>query len=92
MYICYNDGNGNWTSPINLGKEINSLQLDYCPFIDLKSGKLYFTSKRTTVKDHFDSNQKLEKLLEEMHKYENGQSRLYQVNLKDIDQWNPIRK
>lgn len=92
LYICYKDGNGIWSSPINLGKEINSPQMDYCPFVDLKSGELYFTSKRTSVKDHFETIQSMDKLLEEMQKYDNGLSRLYRVKSDNFDKWIPSKK
>lgn len=83
IYICYNR-NGIWSAPQNLGKDINSVQMDYCPFVDMKTGMLYFTSKRNNLQTKFEQTQTLESLLKEMNKYDNGASRLYCV---DISKW-----
>jgi hypothetical protein len=88
LYISHNKGNGQWTTSRNLGKEINSPQMDYCPFADLKTGKLYFTSKRNTLNTTFDSEQTFPELLQVMNSYENGLSHLYYVEMgKDAGIW-----
>jgi len=83
LYISYNLGESKtaqkWSVPENMGKEINSAQMDYCPFVNLKTGILYFTSKRTLVTTKFEKPRHLEFLIQEMRKYENGQSRLYET-------------
>ncbi len=91
LYISYHNDD-HWTAPINLGKEINSPQMDYCPFVNLNTGITYFTSKRTSVKDHFEQAQSIKKFKEEMEKYDNGQSRLYQIQISDFNKWNPLKK
>lgn len=80
LYISYNKGNGGWTTAKNLGIEINSQQMDYCPFVNMKSGRIYFTSKRNKVNTTFDSEQTLTELVQEMNRYENGLSHLYYVD------------
>ena len=80
LYISYRNKNGDWSNAQNMGKEINSAQMDYCPFVDLK-GNLYFTSKRNNLVTQFDGKKTISEILEEMNKYENGLSRLYQVKL-----------
>ncbi|MBI3233921.1 MAG: PD40 domain-containing protein, partial [Bacteroidetes bacterium] len=84
LYISYNKGNGQWTAPANLGLEINSSLMDYCPFVNLNSGILYFTSKRSSVQKQFDKNLNAKEFLKEANKYENGLSRIYQVNIKSL--------
>ncbi|MDP1675593.1 MAG: hypothetical protein Q8L88_01915 [Bacteroidota bacterium] len=84
LYISYNKGNNEWTTAENLRKEINSPMMDYCPFVDTKSGILYFTSKRSSVKTQFERQQNIKELLKEMTKYENGQSRIYKVNAANL--------
>jgi len=79
LYISYNKGNDQWTSAKNLGEEINSPQMDYCPFVHVQEGTLYFTSKRSDIKTQFEKRQNVSEILKEMNKYENGQSRLYQT-------------
>lgn len=78
LYISYNK-NGTWTKAANLGKEINSNQMDYCPFVNVKTNTMYFTSRRselnkTTFKSHNE-------MLNEITRYSNGSSRIYRVTL-----------
>ncbi len=98
IYTCYNrpDGygsgdlymsvkkNNTWSKAKNIGKTINSPQMDYCPFVDIQTKTLYFTSKRNTITQKFSSPQTLKQLLSEINKYENGFSRIYTVPLKNI--------
>lgn len=83
LYISLKDKNGNWTRSRNLGSIINSDKMDYCPYVDIKTGTMYFTSKKTNVETKFILPQNIDQLLTEFNKYENGASRLYKVNIKD---------
>ncbi|WP_188652408.1 PD40 domain-containing protein [Yeosuana aromativorans] len=80
LYISYKTDTG-WSQVKNLGNSVNSDKMDYCPFIDTKSNTLYFTSKRDHSKTNFENPQSIEELLKEFDKYDNGSSRLYQVEL-----------
>ncbi len=73
LYISYHKANGEWSTAKNLGKTINSAQMDYCPFI--QSGVLYFTSKRLSTSTLEKRN--IEDWKKETNRYENGLSRLY---------------
>ena len=77
LYISFNDGN-EWLPAVNMGSQINSDKMDYCPFVDINAMTLYFTSKRSKLNSD-RSYQNLNDLLKELSKYENGQSRLYKV-------------
>jgi len=82
LYISYKISDGDWTKAKNLGKDINSNKMDYCPFVDAKTKTLYFTSKRSSVGDprtHFST---IQDFLNETKKYENGLSRIYSAPLK----------
>ncbi|MBK8368964.1 MAG: hypothetical protein IPL10_16665 [Bacteroidetes bacterium] len=84
IYILVLKKDNQWIRAQNIGKFINSNGMDYCPFVDLKNGTMYFTSKRNAVEKQFDKKQTLEEVLKEMNVYENGLSRLYQVDINDI--------
>jgi len=84
LYISFKNKFNQWTSAENFGKGINSPFMDYCPFVNTKTGVLYFTSKRNAVKKQFDKKQNLEGVLREMSIYENGASRLYQVDISEM--------
>ncbi len=80
LYISYHSTDGTWSAPKNMG-DVNSKQMDYCPFVDPNKKTLYFTSKRNYLKTSFDKNLKTEELLEEINLYQNGQSRIYSKNI-----------
>jgi hypothetical protein len=76
LYISYNN-NGKWSAPKNLGDKINSKSMDYCPLVF--NGELYFTSKRSGVRNTFQGTPDLLQLINEMNRYDNGSSRIYKV-------------
>ena len=78
LYISYKQKNG-WTKAKNLGKNVNSDKMDYCPFVDIQDKTLYFTSKRDATKIDIEKPMSTEAFLSELYKYENGLSRLYKV-------------
>jgi Tol biopolymer transport system component len=98
IYTCYNKKgdfgsgdlyfsrreNGVWEKSTNLGSDVNTPKMEYCPFVDTKNGVLYFTSRRNKVNTTFDREQTLDELLGEMNRYENGQSRLYEVGYRTL--------
>jgi hypothetical protein len=84
LYICFRSENGNWSRAKNLGPDINSIKMDYCPFVNIKSNDLYFTSRRTLFsKGNFEF-YSMPDLLEEIEKHENGLSRVYKVSIDQI--------
>lgn len=80
LYISYKDKNGNWDYSKNLGIDLNSKQMDYCPFYDTSTQILYFTSKR--VEPSQKEFKSLTEFETEITKYENGLSRIYKTNIK----------
>ena len=76
IYISKRSDHG-WTIAKNLGPEFNSDKMDYCPFI--KDGILYFTSKRDHTKVEQEKPMNLETLMKEVHKADNGSSRLFKI-------------
>ena len=80
LYISYKNNKGNWEESKSLGENINSKQMDYCPFYDENTKTLYFTSKRFETSElKFNSLSEFEK---EITKYNNGFSRIYQYQIK----------
>jgi len=82
LYISFKSEEGVWSKAKNIGGEINSAQMDYCPYVDIKNGVLYFTSRRSTIDKKVRYNS-LDKFALEINKYENGYSRIYKVSVKD---------
>lgn len=83
LYISHRERNSTWRKAINFGSVINTDKMDYCPFVDIKTKTLYFTSKRSSIKPGTVFNS-TEDLLKELNKYDNGLSRLYKIGLETI--------
>ncbi|MDY8137442.1 hypothetical protein [Aquimarina sp. 2201CG5-10] len=81
LYISYHKDN-TWSEAKNLTKAVNSDKMDYCPYYDLKTKTLYFTSKRYNMPQGFEQPQDLKQLLKHMNSYENGLSRIYSTSIK----------
>ena len=83
IYISFKTENG-WSKAKNLGNIINTPKFDYCPFVDINTNTLYFTSKKdnTVIKNQKPLTTK--SFIEELHKYDNGSSRLYKISLSKI--------
>lgn len=71
---------GTWQDATNLGAEINSKDMEYCPFVNAKTGTLYFTSRRSHVESKDTGYSSYEELLSEINRYDNGSSRIYKVD------------
>lgn len=76
LYISFNDSHYNWSKAKNLGSEINTKALDYCPFVDLNEGKIYITSERNRMEltRKFNSDE----YLHNINQFANGMSRIYE--------------
>jgi hypothetical protein len=81
LYISYKISDSTWTKAKNLGNEINSNKMDYCPYVGANNN-LYFTSKRTTVNNPTITFYFIKDFISEMNKYDNGLSRIYRTKLK----------
>lgn len=81
LYISFRQDDNSWTRAMNLGENINSKYMDYCPFVGPDGETLYFTSRRSDIiqkESHFKNT---ELLLKTLNQASNGQSRLYRMQL-----------
>lgn len=46
LYLSRKDDKGNWTPAVNMGPSVNSIYLDYCPWLSPDGKTFYFTSER----------------------------------------------
>jgi hypothetical protein len=84
LYISFQNTDGTWAKANNMGSEINSDKMDYCPFMDMKTKTLYFTSKRSQLDYESNGFTSIRDLLNKINKYENGLSRIYEVSIEEI--------
>lgn len=80
LYISKKDEQGNWKEAEHL--DINSKELDYCPFV--QNDILYFTSNRSSLKDSYDAALTTKEFIAELHKIENGKSRIYKTEATNL--------
>lgn len=81
LYISYKISDSTWTKAKNLGHEINSDKMDYCPFVDVNNN-LYYTSKRSSVNNPVKTLSSMRNFFNELNRYDNGLSRIYKTTLK----------
>jgi hypothetical protein len=79
LYISKKSIDGIWLAPENLGVNVNSRAMEYCPFYDVKTKTLYFTSRRSSVESKKFKD--LKDLTQTVNQYENGFSRIYKVKI-----------
>lgn len=82
LYISKKDKNNNWLPAKHLKNGINSKKLDYCPFVDIKHKKLYFTTNKNTIPKSFKNRKDLTEIIEFINSNPNGLSRIYQTSFK----------
>jgi hypothetical protein len=77
LYYSSRNKTGVWNEAINLGPEINSEYLDYCPSLDLPRGIFYFTSNRQASKTvKFSS---AAQFIQAAQSIENGLDNIYRI-------------
>jgi Tol biopolymer transport system component len=84
LYISVKDPSNRWKKAVNL-KEINSAQLDYCPFVSSDGKVLFFTSERhhlpATFKERIKDYQVIKSSYEQTL---NGTGNIYWVDWKKL--------
>lgn len=80
LYISYQNGDGIWSKAKNLGKDVNSNKMDYCPFVNNDTKTLFFTSKRSLLQKGQSTFSNMQAFLTEINRYENGLSRIYKIH------------
>jgi hypothetical protein len=76
--------NGQWQQAINLGKNINSASLDYCPFVTWDKQYLFFTSSRASYKSPFRKRQTLADLRKGLSNAGNGSDDIYWMRFDEL--------
>lgn len=81
LYFSKKDEKGNWEKAKNMGEEINSTSLDYCPFLDIKTNNLYFASDRSKDSQKINN---VNDLIDYTNSIENGMGNIYRIKLKEV--------
>lgn len=84
LYISFHKKDNSWSHAKNLGSAINSKHMDYCPFVNVTTNKMYFTSKRSMLSTPEEGFNSSAEFLDHVSSYENGLSRIYVVPFTDF--------
>jgi len=84
LYISYKGKDNSWMPAKHLDNSINSANIDYCPFVDVATNTLYFTSERNNLKNSFSSKKNMDELTRALKLEPNGLGRIYKVTLKEL--------
>ena len=86
LYIAYRNENGTWTKARNMGKQINSGKLDYCPFVSHDEKYFFFTSQRESGKFTNRKPKQFNEIIQLSNSIENGLGNIYWVEF-DKNEW-----
>ncbi|CAM1359623.1 WD40-like Beta Propeller Repeat [Tenacibaculum sediminilitoris] len=78
LYISKKGGNNEWLPASHLSSA-NSNKLDYCPFVDLQTNTLYFTSNPSSVAKVLPKKMTLKEFNNYLNSNPNGLSRIYKI-------------
>ena len=84
LYISKKNEKGQWLQARNLGANINSTSLDYCPYITPDKKYFFFTSNRHSIKTPFSKAKTLKELKAMMRGPLNGADNIYWIKAEDV--------
>jgi len=93
LYISFRREDGTWTEAVNMGEKINTSKREICPSITADGKYLLFTSARKVTDKSFCKRQaNYQEMINELTSPGNGESDIYWVDARVIDQFRPSRR
>ena len=83
LYVTVRDSAGAWGKPVNLGPNVNSTAVDYCPLVSPDGEWLYFSSTRSVFERRAGERWRAEELRPALRGAGNGLGDTYRIRLKD---------
>lgn len=77
---------GSWSEAVNMGENVNSSSLDYCPFVTADGKFLFFTSHRGKLTAYSNIPLTYEEIKEMSKESGNGNGDLYWISTKIIQE------
>ena len=84
LYISKKNDKGEWQQAKNLGAIINSVSLDYCPYVTPDKKYFFFTSNRHDIKTPFKKAKNIKQLTAIMRSPLNGFDNIYWIDADAI--------
>jgi Tol biopolymer transport system component len=85
LYVSHRINDTTWTKAKNLGPNINSPRLDYCPCVSPDGNFLFFTSNRISPAFENNNGKNFKTLKKFMEGVENGLGNIYWVQLPNFE-------
>lgn len=82
LFISFKGDDGNWQKAIHLPEPINSLSIDYCPFVSRDGKILFFTSARSNI--NMTKEYTYDELIALLGSPDNGLEKVYAVSFDSI--------
>lgn len=79
--------NGHWTPAVNMGSRINSVSLDYSPFVSFDKKYFFFSSRRSLIKFTPGKMVKLPDVQKSLLGYGNGTEDIYIMSASILNQF-----
>jgi len=79
--------NGHWAPAVNMGSKINSVSLDYSPFVSFDKRYFFFSSRRSLLKFIPGKISTLKDVKKRLSGYGNGTEDIYIVNTRILNQF-----
>ncbi|RSC95552.1 TolB family protein [Tenacibaculum singaporense] len=76
LYISKKGSNNEWLPAEHL-INLNSKKLDYCPFVDLTSNKIYYTTSKSKISNKLNKKKNFKEIIDFIKNTPNGLSRVY---------------
>lgn len=92
LYISFKNTKGEWNTPVNLGKDVNTSDYEYCPYISSDGKYLYFSRfggssfpyKSNTKRSYTD-------LKIRLNSSDNGLGSIYRIKLSDLKMFKSLQ-
>lgn len=78
---------GQWTPAVNMGSKINSVTIDYSPFVSFDKKYFFFSSRKSLIDFTPGKMQKLEDVQKSLTSYGNGSEDIYIVSAEILNQF-----
>ena len=85
LYISYKNADGSWTKALNMGTQINSDKMDYCPFVSQDEKYFFFTSQRESYTFTNRKRKQFTDVVQLSNSIENGLGNIYWVEFDKKD-------
>jgi hypothetical protein len=86
LWINFRKEDGTWSKAVNMGENVNSPSLDYCPFVSVDGKFLFFTSQRGKLADYSKIPLTYDEIKKISKQYGNGDGDIYWISTKIIEE------